>query len=624
MRLQKHHHLVLAAALLAASLAGTSCSKDSISGRSVFRFAAGTSRMGTKTSYSGEGTVSGGRLVQERIDWMDTDLIRIYSPEAILAGDDATHYADYDIVDPRKLDDVTSRAKITPAGAALEKGEDGVYHFYASYPSPATTGMPSGVALDLAGGDETTPAVVTFTGVVPDSQTEYAPAVAGSYVYQPDMRWAYMLATGSANLPADEGEEVYLTFTPKFSAFEFTVSSGEYASVTLRSMSLTAASGSLSGTFQIRAGDFGAITAAIPAADITDAGPTVTVDFGTDGIVLTQAHPVTLSLIALAQDVSGLTVSFTGDEIGTRSLDLTEKLPGATDYTPITFGPYSKHRIKGLRFPTLTDVIIVDPIIWDGEYWSSAFADNISWDGDYTGGVSIPGGDPIGWESQSSGSATINDPIDWTTDAGMNGPFGGLYLSKGYLTKSGSSLSISGDDPLEILRYYGSETSSSAPRHYLQAAEAAGVEGFTVPTQAQWASILGTTRPGASVNYEAGKHYAKVTVDLTGTEYASFGASVQGLLLFPDGAELFIAELLDAALDDPADAFSASLTAARLQYLCGGAKGCAFLPCAGSYSGSAWTGGGSAGYFLPAAQFDAAGISATALSGAYYSVRLVK
>ena len=47
---------------------------------------------GTKTSYSG--TTTGGR---ERIDWVASDPVRIYSPQAHLHGNTGSHFCDYRI-----------------------------------------------------------------------------------------------------------------------------------------------------------------------------------------------------------------------------------------------------------------------------------------------------------------------------------------------------------------------------------------------------------------------------------------------------------------------------------------------------------------------------------------------
>ncbi len=594
--------LLLAAAMLSAGIAGVSCSKDLLTSRKGFQFTAKLSKAGTKTDYSGQGTVDGnGNLTNERINWRDGDLIRIYSPqaEASSGSETSTHIADYQVVSHSEASatSLTSEARVSPtSGDGLCSTEAERYDFYAVYPSPSTGGMPSGVSFDVNADDAT----ASFTGVVPGDQSVYRKGV-GSSIYLPDMRYGYMLASKTDLIPGDNGEYVDLSFYPKFSAFEFTVSAGDFPSIRLTSFTLEATDGYLTGSFVIPQGEFGPVETAV--GGVSNGGNKITVDFGTEGLTFTNDSPLTIAVIALAQEVSGVKVSFTGDEIGSRSLEL--KKSGS----PITFGPYHKHKIKGLRFPSMLDVIIVDPIVWDGEYWSQALIeDSIVWDGEYGSGTIIPG----------------EDKIDWTEDPGMVGPFGGLYLSKGYLIKTVDGYSISEDDQLEVLKYYGAASITSLPQYYHAyetSMAGATVEGFTVPTQTQWESILGTTRTGAKINGEAGKHYAKVTVDLTGTEYESYALSgsntIKGLLLFPDGADKYIPELLEIedlsiVLDNVDDDYSVDLTYERLQRLCEGAQGCAFLPCAGKYD-SDWTQGGTSIDYLTEGK-----------AGGSYPVRMVK
>ena len=610
--------LLLVATMMAAGIAGVSCSKDLLTSRKGFQFTARLSKTGTKTDYSGQGTVDGnGNLTNERINWRDGDLIRIYSPqaEASSGSDTPTHIADYQVTSHSEAGatSLTSEAKVAPvSGDGLCSTEAERYDFYAVYPSPSTGGMPSGVSFDVNADDAT----ASFTGVVPGDQSVYRKD-AGSSVYLPDMRYGYMLAGETGVVPGDNGEFVDLSFYPKFSAFEFTVSAGDFPSIKLTSFTLESTDGYLTGSFVIPQGEFGPVETAV--GGISDGGKKITVDFGTEGLTFTNDSPLTIAVIALAREVSGVKVSFTGNEIGSRSLEL--KKSGS----PITFGPYRKHKIKGLRFPSMLDVIIVDPIVWDGEYWSQALIDDpIVWDGEYGGGATIAEDDRIDWENLHTGEATIGDDITWTTDYGMNGTFGGIYLSKGYLTKTADGYAMSGDDQLEVLKYYEAASVTSLPQYYhAYETSMAGtsVEGFTVPTQTQWESIIGTTRAGAKINGEAGKHYAKVTIDLTGTEYESYGLSgnntIKGLLLFPDGAEIYVPELLEiedisTVLDNADDDFSVELTFERLQRLCGGAQGCAFLPCAGKYD-SGWTQGGTGIDYLTVGK-----------TGGSYPVRMIK
>ena len=577
---------MLAAGLLAAAIAGVACTKNLLQGRGEFRFTISASKTGTKTSYSGQGTTQGDILTNERIDWTFGDLIRVYSPEAALPDDETVHFADYSVVEhpdyPGGLDGsdrLKSYAGLAAySGSSLFNTSAATYHFFAAYPSPVTSGMPSGYSFQDG----------VFTGVIPKNQTVHQKS-AGSYVYLPDMRLAYMLASSTVTI-TEEGQNIPLDFYPKFSAFEFTVDAGDYSKVTLRSMSLKSTAGYLAGTFSIAQESFGPTETGIPDDDISDSGTSITVDFGDSGIAVEKGHPVSITIITMAQSVSGLKVTFTGDEIGARSL-LLKKADGSA----ISFGPYCKNVISGLRFPTTADAIIMDSIIWDGEYWSSVYGDVIAWDSSISFDATVPGG----------------DNINWTPDWGLSGPFGGLYLSKGYLTQDASDkFTLSGEDQLEILRYYG-ESLSSFPIHYHQWDDMyeAAVDGFTVPTLDQWKTVIGyveessgyvSYRSGATVNGESGKHYSLVTIDLSGSDYESYGLSggsaIKGLLLFPDNADILCPEL--SVFDLNYDDFTGTISYDRLQRLCEGADGCAFLPCAGEcFDRSDWNNAGSSGRY---------------------------
>ena len=598
-----------AMALLAAGIVGISCTKGSPESvvRSGIRFVANMSTSGTRTSYSGDGERDAhDRLVRERIDWKDGDLIRVYSPQAA-QSDGSTHYADY-TVDGHETVGTPGAQLTSRATVVVSEGTSDLYWtgesehtFYAVYPSPNTSGFTDGhtladegvvLAPETVGEDE----VMTFTGVIPAEQT-VTRKNATDNVWLPDMRPAYMLAKASSTQAAATENGITLQFIPKFSAFEFTVSSGEYASVTLTSFSLTSTTGFLTGTFSISQENFGIVTEGIADAKVTDGGKSITVDFGTEGITVTKAASLTIAVIALAQEVSGLTVGFSGVEIGDRTLELK-----MADGSPLSWGPYKKHRIYGLSFPSLTDAIIVDPIIWNGVFISDAIVgDAIAWNEDYLGGADTAH-DHVDWNKiYHEGEGTVGDNINWdAVDPGIVGPFGDLYLTKGYLAKTAGGYELSGDDQLEILRYYNAESVSATPRHYLQSGDlptAAAFPGYAVPTQAQWETILGTDatpRAGAVVNDSAGKHYAKVSVNLTGTTYEAYGfdQAVKGVLVFPDGKDMYCWDI--TVFDTPDDTFTSTISYADLSGLI--AKGCAFLPCAGEYSGG-WQNGGTAGFY---------------------------
>ena len=98
------------------------------------------------------------------------------------------------------------------------------------------------------------------------------------------------------------------------------------------------------------------------------------------------------------------------------------------------------------------------------------------------------------------------------------------------------------------------------------------LDGWRIPTNAEWASIIGTTRSGSTVNETPDMHYAMIQL-----------ADVSGLLIFPDGETITGAELSDMDNTSPNDITESDLN----EYL---SQGCVFLPGSGYYNGS-WNNG---------------------------------
>lgn len=97
------------------------------------------------------------------------------------------------------------------------------------------------------------------------------------------------------------------------------------------------------------------------------------------------------------------------------------------------------------------------------------------------------------------------------------------------------------------------------------------LDGWRVPTNAEWASIIGTTRSGSTVNEIADKHYAMIHL-----------ADATGLLIFPDGETI-----TGATLSNMDNTTANDITESQLdEYL---SQGCIFLPGSGYYDGSLQT-----------------------------------
>ena len=99
------------------------------------------------------------------------------------------------------------------------------------------------------------------------------------------------------------------------------------------------------------------------------------------------------------------------------------------------------------------------------------------------------------------------------------------------------------------------------------------LDGWRVPTNAEWASILGTTRSGSTVNGSSSKHYAMIQLT----------TGVTGLLIFPDGETISGEALSYMDITTP----NTGITEEQLnEYL---SKGCIFLPGSGYYDSSQHT-----------------------------------
>ena len=114
------------------------------------------------------------------------------------------------------------------------------------------------------------------------------------------------------------------------------------------------------------------------------------------------------------------------------------------------------------------------------------------------------------------------------------------------------------------------------------------LDGWRVPTNAEWASILGTTRSGSTVNGSSNKHYAMI--QLEGVTHAN-SSTPSGLLIFPDGETITGVALSNM---DNATSNTGIAESELNEYL---EQGCIFLPGSGHYDGSQQTWGNAHHYW---------------------------
>ena len=332
----------------------------------------------TRTSYSGEGTVTDGLLTKERLDWTDGDLVTVYSPEAAMV-DGVSHSADYKVVSHEINPTTNLRSCATvitseSSGKGLVWDTGTTYSFYGMYPSVATTGFTTTektwVGMNGMNMQATIPSVqgvVSYTDgwimnwseitVSSDDPIVRTPtAIKGT----PDMKYGWMFAKKTG--VTFTIQPVELVFYPKFTAFEFTIASGENESITLTSFKLeTLTETSTSDVSAFIAGNF-TYTGSTETVTVSSSGASnsITVNFPS-GTTVTPDKSLTFTVFALPVNLTNMRITFTGDEIGTRKLTL-----DTATGTPLTFTPYKKYRIYGLRFPSLLTAYGED-ILWDLE-----------------------------------------------------------------------------------------------------------------------------------------------------------------------------------------------------------------------------------------------------------------
>lgn len=329
----------------------------------------------TKTSYSGEGTTSGGLLVKERLDWETGDYITIVSDSAFVINKSVTPWTlvynqtgysscDYQITsaapygnsDPSKA--LISRAKVVPAGSGengLQWGA-GTHTFYAMYPASAGTPGFTNAERNKVGITPT-----EMKGTIPQAQS---PKWTGN-VGKPQMQYAYMWGTATAEANATS---VNLPFYPQFSAFEFQVGLGQNDEVKITSFTFesTSASAAVTGDFTLSnaSGRNGAVSTSNTSNKIS-----VSLN---KTLKPTQADStITFTVLALPTSKGHMRMTFTGPEIGTRTVILKK------NGTEISFNdPRKKYRITGIHFPKNGLGADGEEILWDQE----AFGEDIWWE----------------------------------------------------------------------------------------------------------------------------------------------------------------------------------------------------------------------------------------------------
>lgn len=323
----------------------------------------------TKTSYSGEGLYQNNVLIKERIDWKNGDLITICSKQASVWDKSLTPWvlvknasgystADYSITSFTTTENTISRAKVAPVGGSgLQWGETGIHQFYGMYPSSKTAGF---TVEERSKVGFITPTQIK--GTIPQAQSPQWNGNVGT----PQMQYAYMWAYGAA---VSGAASVNLKFLPMFQAIEFTVESPENESVALTSFSFESQhvlSSWMTGDFTT---EIQGRYMVFPFDTVANGSKKITVDLS--GKTVTPSDPLKFTIIALPHWYSDVKMSFTGPQIGTRSVILLK-----SDGTPVSFSDSKKYHVRGISFPKNAIPGGGEEIIWD----QKAFGEEILWD----------------------------------------------------------------------------------------------------------------------------------------------------------------------------------------------------------------------------------------------------
>ncbi len=347
----KFKSIVMVALLAALTILSAGCKKHTFRAMGPIRFSVSSVASETKSAYSGD--VIGEQKPIERIDWIPGDELAIFMAWGV-SDIDGYVIRDYS-VGSVSTDGAISKATVNPVAEALEwqEGDDLMYTFGALYPSPSVSEFVEGKwenEIDLYNLTLTYPAVQELT---PKGATG-----ADALTLLPDMKYAYMFAFPIGEQPASQ--EVKLSLSPMFNAYEISISAGDNDEVNLTQFRLVSN----------RDDQPLACVRNLYTDDSHGESTSITVDL--TGIKLVRGgDPLVLTVFSYADAFGEISLEFTGNEIGTRKLDMKK------DGEWIIFGAAKKHKITGLYFPKLDE----GGASGQGINWNGADGEDLNWNG---------------------------------------------------------------------------------------------------------------------------------------------------------------------------------------------------------------------------------------------------
>ena len=346
---------ILLSAGIVLSLAG--CQKGTTPGQmngKAVQFSAKSATFATRTSFSGEGTVTDatkkadefGRniLKHERIDWVAGDKVLIASDNATLMNDRNTHYATYTVANVEDKGDISEADLEEMAGPdeLFFTGADS-YTFWGIYPASVGVGtdlLQNKASFTINDAQEMATATDEPIEVTVDEVTKKLTTLPS------DMTQAVMLAL------ADNQTEksVEMEFYPAFTAFEFTLNSAT-SDIILKELIIKRAldsetkDRSLAGTVAATIKTNGGSTFVNTPSD-----KALTITFP-ENTKITTTDYVTFTVFALPEDIEGLNLEFhlgaDGSEI--QYANLKQTVNGVKKN--INFEKCKKHCLRGIAVP---------------------------------------------------------------------------------------------------------------------------------------------------------------------------------------------------------------------------------------------------------------------------------
>lgn len=339
--------VMVSAAVCVLALAG--CSRESMEKEtSEVRFGFSSVPTTTRTEFEHAVTPSG--TTSEQVRWNIADVVTICSDKAAKL-DGTTHVSQYEVsgFKSESEHDIATVDNHGTGGGLRWADESSDHKFFAVYGKGASISMTGGV---------------TGASIPATQQLAW---IAENTVGLANMDYAYMVGV----LETAYASTVTLPMRQMYTAFQFTVASGDNEAVGLTSFTLSSSSAALAGGFTVAYPADGKVGSLAVTPTSTDA-KAITVNFPEDFYVV-KDKPVTFTVLAMGQTLTNLSITFVGDVIGTRTLALKKNSGG--DF--ITFQPSTKNLINGLSFPNLQEATGED-IIWE----QTAIGEPISWQDD--------------------------------------------------------------------------------------------------------------------------------------------------------------------------------------------------------------------------------------------------